>query len=45
MAVAAGAESVVLESLVTGTTDDLCALGTVWNVSVVRLSPLSSTSS
>ena len=38
MAVAAGAKVVVLESLTTGTADDLCSLGTLWNVSVVGLS-------
>ena len=45
VAVAAGAEVVVLESLKTGTTDDLCALGTLWKVYVVGLSSLSSASS
>ena len=40
--VAAGAEVVVLESLTTGTADDLCTLGTLWKVSVVGLSSLSS---
>ena len=45
VAVTVGAEVVVLESLATGTADDLCALGTLWKVSVVGLSSLSSASS
>ena len=44
VAVAGGAEMVVLEST-TGTADDLCALGTLWNVFVVGLSSMSSASS
>ena len=38
--VAVGAKVVVLKSLKTGTADDLCALDTLWNVSVVGLSSL-----
>jgi len=45
VAISAGAEIVALESLTTGTANDLCALGTLWNVSVVALSSLSSASS
>ena len=45
VAVAADAEVVVPKSLTTGTADDLCALGTLWKVSVVGLSFLFSTSS
>ena len=45
MAIVAGAKVVVVESLTTGTADNLCALGTLWKVSVVSLPSLSSASS